>query len=653
MRVFIVLCVIALCALEVKAAHIASVKVDCHAPGTKLSEDIYGHFIEHLGHCIFKGLWDEQLENRRFDLGEVAHPGTAQHWTGWGDASKVEWFLDAEEKFGGAAAQRVTLKQPTTARLVQGGLVAQAGRAYDVYVWLKATGTFTRFDIALVGTHWRTYARKSFKPKCDGRWHRYLARLKPIFTDGRALVCFELEGEGTAWFDSASVKFADNVDGLRRDVLEAVEALRPPLVRWPGGCYADTYHWRDGIGPRDKRPTYPHSHWPAPAYNDFGTDEFFAFCKRLGAKPYLNLNMGTGTLQEALDWLEYCLGPSDSPNGRLRAENGHPAPYDLVFVGLGNEQYGHWEAGNHAGRPADYGKLCAEWARAIRARYPQLKILINGNADAKGWDVPLVKAAGDTFDFLTLHTYIPEASPQPLSETDWIKCLLAAPVAEERKFVAIWRAVKEALGTPKPLAYDEWNLIINWPPGYGAPRSLVDALYTAGIFNACWRQADKVQLTCVAQLINILGVLEVHPLGLAKTTQYETFALYRANTGEVALPVEYSGPTYDFPGYGTVPETKGVPWLDVACSRTGKHYFLAVSNRDLEQAAELQVQLEGAGKRFHVVRHYLSGESPYSANPYLMPWEVFVKNDSLGEWHNGGKLEIPPHSVNVFEFKED
>ncbi len=191
-------------------------------------------------------------------------------------------------------------------------------------------------------------------------------------------------------------------DGFRKDVLEAVRNLRISVLRWPGGNFSSGYNWKDGIGPKDLRPRRWDTAWQAEESNRFGTDEFIAYCRKVGAEPYICVNMGTGTMQEAADWVEYCNGTMNTDWANLRRKNGHPEPYSVKLWGLGNEIYGSWQAGHKDA--TQYAQLAAEFAKMMRWIDPDIKLVACGGNNAD-WDRQVLEGVGQFADYISMHHY--------------------------------------------------------------------------------------------------------------------------------------------------------------------------------------------------------------------------------------------------------
>ena len=181
-----------------------------------------------------------------------------------------------------------------------------------------------------------------------------------------------------------------NVNGMHKSVIESLRAIHPPVVRWPGGCFADTYHWMDGVGPVNMRPRRRNLWWGGEETNEFGTDEFMMFCRSIGAEPYICLNVGSGSLEEAISWLEYCNYSGDSRYALMRAENGHPKPYEVKFWGVGNE---NWGCGGSFD-PVYYAWEYRRFATYLKQADPSIKLVACGHT-TRDWNLKFMRAMRD------------------------------------------------------------------------------------------------------------------------------------------------------------------------------------------------------------------------------------------------------------------
>ena len=253
----------------------------------------------------------------------------------------------------------------------------------------------------------------------EGRdWARYEVRLRAPEELRAATFRILFDGNGTHWIGAASLMPADNVQGMRADVLELIMRMSPSIIRWPGGGYPDDYDWRTGIGPRDRRPPQPILPFGRPYGfdngidpNDFGTDEYLAFCKIIGADPYITVNFGSGTPEMAASWVEYTNGAATSPWGRKRAENGHAEPYRVRNWSVGNEIWGDpFESGHTTAE--GYSYFLGPIVKAMRGADPEIAVtgvglLDNKNGTEDSWNDTIVGRNGKELDFLSIHHYYP------------------------------------------------------------------------------------------------------------------------------------------------------------------------------------------------------------------------------------------------------
>jgi alpha-L-arabinofuranosidase len=443
--------------------------------------------------------------------------------------------------------------------------------------------------------------------------------------------------------------------GLRQDAIEACRELGLPVVRWPGGNYASAYHWEDGIGPRDGRPTRLELTWggqegmPLEEDNRFGTDEFLAWCALTGAEPYLNNNCRS--VEEAVRWLEYTNYAGRSHYADLRRANGHADPYGVKLWGLGNEAYGAWQMGH---RSADqYAADAREHALFMRKVDPTIQLvgvgLPHGEA-GETWTRALLRRAGPLIDYVSIHLYgasrhlMTASSGEDEFETTVGQSLYFEQHLRAYADLVALEARRAGVTRPLGLALDEWNIRHlephSWPiprPGEDgdvapreippdtaveprldsvgrrrmrvnrwSPRTAADALFYAGVFHAMQRLAGHtvpVTMANTVNLINANGLLAVRPSGLVKSATYHVWDLFQNHTGPIALPVVVDGPGVqrgvrqgaqtDAEGQlYTVPSH--VPYLDVAAtlSEDRRTLHLSVINRHRSDAARVRLVVD-------------------------------------------------------------
>jgi alpha-N-arabinofuranosidase len=447
-----------------------------------------------------------------------------------------------------------------------------------------------------------------------------------------------------------------DADGLRRSVVDAIAELGAPVVRWPGGCTGTSYEWERGTGPERERTV--DWHFGYDVGNGFGTAEFVAYCRRIGAEPQINLTTGTGSLREALAWVEYCNGTGDSVYANLRRSHGYDEPFDIRYWQIGNEEWGTWELGQVS--PQENAVRCREWAKAIKRIDPTLKVLAIGCFEPNqsiDWNLALLREAWDHIDYLTLHTYW---QFDPTAEGGDYARVLSGPYRTEDAIVAIQGLVdlvaREKPGTPKPeLAFTEWNcadatrfeMSPKWRPGETRYRT-VDALAVASFLNVLQRQSNSVTLANFAQTINVVGALVVTDDQVVRETVYWPLQLQRHHSGRVSL----GGDTQcvAVPGETLERATIELPALDVSASTDpgGTTVWLSVVNRDRDRSARLAVDL-GVPLLSNVVRvHQLHTEDPLDRNTVSEPDRVQPRSEEV-KLDDGLALVLPPSSYSIIE----
>ncbi|HOS95767.1 MAG TPA: hypothetical protein PLQ54_20840, partial [Armatimonadota bacterium] len=381
----------------------ARVAVDSAQPGTPLDRNLFGHFTEHLGRCIYHdGIWAELVRNRKF-VGDAGPDGALASWRRFGSDDGVELARDNMTYYTGSQSQRITSRQAAG----EHGIAQDGFRLrpvdYQCRIVLRQTGDDAPVTVSLRRGD-QVLAESRIDRPAD-KWRTYTSTLQPE-SPGPASLCITTEAaRGNLWIGAISLMPGDAVDGMRADLIEAIRALHPPIIRWPGGNFASGYHWRDGIGERDLRPARFDRAWNVWDTNDFGTREFLRFCELVGCAPYICLNLGEGTPDEAVEWVQFCNGAANTPGGRLRDDGGPREPYGVRYWGLGNELYGDWQLGHLT--PTNYGRKAAEFARAVREVDPEVK-LIGVGVEGSGWadwNAIVTRTAAAELDYLSVHVY--------------------------------------------------------------------------------------------------------------------------------------------------------------------------------------------------------------------------------------------------------
>ncbi|MBL7223269.1 MAG: hypothetical protein ISS72_05430 [Candidatus Brocadiae bacterium] len=566
-----------------------------------------GFFLEFLGHCIFQGIWDERLHNRKF-IGPNTSTGVVWKWEPTGRAKG--YTADTAVPYAEPQSQRID-RGAGEGGIAQNGLELQKGRAYATRIVVRAKGTTDAVTVALRDAR-GTLARHTFRLRGTG-WQTLSCPLAPSHGTSDGSFAITAKGPGCLWVGAASLMPADNVQGYRRDVLEVTRMAKPPTFRWPGGNMASGYNWRDGIGPQDRRPTRWDRAWKAWVYNDMGTDEYIAYCRLLGAEPCICVNAGEGTAAEAAAWVEYVNGAADTPMGKLRAANGHPEPYGVKYWGVGNELWGTWQLG-HVG-PEHYGLRAVEFARAMRKVDPSIVLIASGVFDDTfgDWNRRALRICGSAMDMLSVHDYTGYDTRQ-CTDAVWAK-VVGAPVRIERSLRNTVQIAEQAAGKRLPLTFDEWNTT---PSHIRGGHCLADGLYAAGVFHAMQRCGSDVPIGNLALLANVIGSVRTNPAQVVQTPLHLAFRLY----------AQHSGP-WDVPAAATADAFRGLPSLDVAATLSDdrRTLHLTAINRHPRRAVAVAWKLGDLKPRGEAVVTTLAGPELWARNTFEGPTTVTLATE--------------------------
>jgi alpha-N-arabinofuranosidase len=443
--------------------------------------------------------------------------------------------------------------------------------------------------------------------------------------------------------------------GFRRDVLDAARALRVPVLRWPGGNFVSGYHWTDGVGPLERRPRRLEIAWHAEEPNTFGTDELIAYCRELGAEPYLCLNMGTGTIDEARAWVEYCNGSGDTYWANLRRSHGHAEPYGVRYWGLGNEMYGDWQVGSLTAD--EYVREARRWVNALRRTDPAIELVSCGRDGLSEWDRTVIDGLVRHVDHHSIHLYT--GSP------DYWSNVLAPHQAERalricRTLIDRARHLQQ-VDREVGIAYDEWNV---WyrerdeRSGLEERYTLADALAVATYLNVFVRRCAGLRMANLAQLVNVIAPIVTEPDRLLLQSIYHPLRLCAEHVREVALDPLVRCETV---AHADAP---GAPWphrvadlgpfavLDVAATRdpAGAALTVTVVNRSL---AAVPAVFDVGRTLGPVTWHLVHGESPEAINTFDEPDAVSVRRCPLAATGSRFEVTLPPHSFSCLEVAVD
>ncbi len=439
-----------------------------------------------------------------------------------------------------------------------------------------------------------------------------------------------------------------NIDGIRTDVVEALKRLEIPVLRWPGGCFADTYHWMDGVGPYEDRKYMINVHWGGTVENNhFGTHEFFRLCELLGCEPYICGNLGSGTVREMSEWIEYMTFDGRSPMADLRKKNGRELPWKIRYFGVGNE---NWGCGGNM-TPEYYANEYKRYASYCRnyGENKLYKIACGPNEDNYHWTEVMMREAGRFMDGLSLHYYTarrPHAGPSTgYDEPYYFEFLGRAKRMEE--LVSRHDDVMTRYDPEKrvSLVVDEWGTWFSVEPGTN-PRflyqqnTMLDALVAGMTLNIFNRHSDRVRMACIAQTINVLqSVILTDGDKMILTPTFYVFEMYKPHMDAQLLTQELT----QVPEY-TVGE-ESMDALDISSSWTkdGK-LFITVCNFDVHQAIPLEVDLGVEAKS--VSARLLQNDVLDAHNTFEAPNTVEPRDfTEIGMEEKTLRLTVPGESV--------
>lgn len=390
-----------------------------------------------------------------------------------------------------------------------------------------------------------------------------------------------------------------NTNGYRKDVVEALKALQVPVVRWPGGCFADEYHWEDGIGPREERPVRINTTWGyVPEPNAFGTHEFLDFAELIGADAYVAANVGTGSPQEMAQWAEYITSDVDSTLVERRRANGREEPWDLAFIGVGNET---WGCGGNM-RPEYFADLYRRFATFIdtpRDNEP-VRVASGANSDDYNWTEVMLSRAAEHMDAYSMHYYtIPMSWENKGPSTGFGEDQWAATLDHARRMDELVTKHSAIMDEHDPgkrigLYVDEWGTWYDPEPGRNPgflyqQNTLRDALVAAATLNIFHRHADRVRMAMIAQTVNVLqAMILTDGPEMILTPTYHVFRMHIPFQGATSLPSDIDTPPYRHGEWE-------MPAVDVSAARgEDGRIYLSLVNFDPNRPATLTATIEGA-----------------------------------------------------------
>lgn len=652
------------------------ISIDATQKSEPVSRHLFSKFTEHLGKNVYQGAWAQIVENPEFApvyywSGEEGNQrvmnelkkaeeifqlnkltGDAQDGIAafWQSAGKIDGRLLKE---GIRDFQQV--KTSTEKAALQTGiflplhrtsgyelsLTARSDTPADICVQVLTTDLtpLGKVDVS-VSPDWSTMEKKLVLSR---ETHK---------TGTPYILQIDLPAGSEVEISRILLFPDDHLEGWDPEVIQLMKEAHLPMLRFPGGNFVSGYDWRDGIGPIDQRPVLPNPAWPIMEWNHVGTDEWMTFCRLTGAEPMICINAGDGTPEEAADWVRYCNDQANTPMGKLRAENGHEAPYDVKIWEVGNELCGPWQIGYTDGE--GYAKRYENFSKAMLKADPDIKLIANGlirvleksqaidRGDNEGWNEKLMQHNGDKVRSISVHSLVGGFLNTPADPVEVWKDLVAfAENYPEFLEDLVVNPMMEAGVEPK-VAITE---LMDWPrhPQLGNVTSISGALWYSAILNVAIRSEGLIELITHSALLNHGGGLEKARGVVYTNPVYWANYLYSTQPGTIPLKVTADTPTFDSSGEFII-KKENMPEVDVVAlmDEAGETCSVFLTNRSHDTPHDISLTLQGfqAGKE---VEQIMIGSNDLALrNNWAEPERVKPESDSLKIRRGEVKCTIPP-----------
>jgi alpha-N-arabinofuranosidase len=450
-------------------------------------------------------------------------------------------------------------------------------------------------------------------------------------------------------------------NGFRKDVMEGTRGLGVTLLRWPGGNFASGYNWKDGIGPRDQRPARRDHAWGLMESNRFGTDDFLTYCEKLKVEPYLCINAGLGSVDDARAWVEYTNESANTFWAQQRRKNGRDKPWNVKIWGLGNEIDGPWQLGHK--NAEDYAKFALEAAKAMRRADESIKLIASGSSnfgpgsDWVGWNRVVLERLRNEIDYISLHTYVGNRT------NNFEEFLAFGQDVDDRIEVVKGQIKAVRVGNPaaRPIhiAFDEWNVwyrtLVPGSTEYDIAKTGLEEKYNfedalgMGVFlNAFFRHADVVKMANLAQLVNVIAPMFTNPEGMYLQTIYFPIAEYAKQKGNLSLDVRTDSPQYK------PDRRRELGYLDVSATYDPKtkQVFLNVLNRS--EKTDITARIDnaagapkGAVSVWELNHPDLKASHTFGKDSVVRP---VTRSASVKASGNGFEYTFPKHSLTILKW---
>jgi alpha-N-arabinofuranosidase len=656
----------------------------------RINPNVYGTNIEHLETLVYGGIWGEMLTDRKFaghdgsrlpnrgrrrgrglqeawrgEFNDKANFGLVAPWEPVNPNEHVYYVHDNTTFYSGRQSQRIDL---LTADGEYHGIRHQrhailAGADHAARVVLRTEGAIDSVVLRLTDPEGEN---GGWEIELEGPLAHFTTFEGTLHSRRAGSSDFELvaRGAGRVWIGAVSLMPAEPASdgGMRSEIGTKILEAGITMLRWPGGNFASDYFWMEGIGPADRRPTRLNGAWNEYESNDLGTHAFLDFCEHLGVVPFICVNTGSGSVEDAAAWVQYCNGPADSEWGRVRAGNGREKPWKVRYWSLGNEMWGDFQVGHVD--PETYAHRAVEFAAAMKASDPSIHLTAVGHVrNVLGrWNELVSEIVHGHVDAMAVHYY--NLNPAVLAEEPAVQHKWDAIVAGPKSTAAVLRdstAVIDAHWGDNPvpeISYDEWGIRedLRWAPGWKELYLLRDGLNTAGTLQEIQRKSARISMSHQFGFVNRLGLIDANPNQINETACYQGFKLIATHSEAIALETESEGPTFDTPGLATEPPLESVPYLDAMAtlSDDGDRLSISVINRHRHADITASIAISGGGDIApEATIHELNGAGPLARNTYGDQAQTWIEDKEilLLVEDNSFEYNFPAHSATVLELQ--
>jgi len=637
---------------------------------------LYGQFAEHLGSNVYHGMWAQILGNTGFEPGsyftrrgedsleswlgmhsiftgvpellESYKNGVACFWGWWGKGDVT--YSASDDRINSDSAQKIeirTLNTPEAGVLQPIFLPTHRTGRYELSLWVKST--VPKLHVAIRDTDGTELGGADLSGLTN-QWKKRSLRLsinRDGIKRGQVLLFTIGAGEpGTILLDQCMLFPSDQKEGFDPEVIAFLKESKLPLLRFPGGNFVSGYHWKDGVGPVDKRPMRTNPAWNQDEPNHVGTDEWLAFCRLVECEPLICVNAGNGTPEEAADWVEYCNGGVKTKFGALRAKNGHPEPYNVKLWEIGNELWGDWQIGHCTAE--EYARRYAAFYDAMKARDPSILFIANGQYP--GWNAPTIEHDAKIVRSLSLHCLMGDRVPDDAPKEDVYRSLAALSVWLEGHMREIGDKMA-AGGIKEPrVALTELQLFTkHWEIPNN--RTQTETIFYSGVLNGAIRLGNLVEMVTRSALVN-------HGAGLRRDRQ-TLFAdpvawahrIYSTQSGRWPVRLRITGPRFSVPEFHGLPGVNDVPYLDAVAllDDSGKELNLLVTNRHPTETLSAEIALTGFSAKPEVCIQSLAADY-MAGNNFENPEAVKTNRSTASGSATGITYAFPPSSLTCLVF---